>query len=132
MFFKLLFLKAKKIVNFGPNLDQFVNTFGPFLCRTSGNPASHCSSMQQQSSRAVITLRKRYSLRSVVHTLISAELPRHDHSIIACSCHAYIVFFFAHSVVNCVFQRNATGEVATALQAQLMINSVESLKLKSW
>jgi len=61
-----------------------------------GNPerhmrkASHCGSKQQQSSHAMIILRVRWSLRSMVHKLISAELPRHDHSIIACSRHIYL------------------------------------------
>jgi len=38
-----------------------------------------------------------------------------DHSIIACSHHIYVVFFFTHIpfVVNRAFQRNASGEVAT-------------------
>ena len=43
------------------------------------------------------------------------EIMRRKHSIIACSHHVYILFFFAHIpfVVNRAFQRNATGEVAT-------------------
>jgi len=47
---------------------------------------------------------------------VSPELTRHDHSIIACSLHIDMVLFFAliPFVVNCAFQRNASGEVATA------------------
>jgi len=47
--------------------------------------------------------------------LISAEITRHDHSIIACSFHIYMVLFFAHIpfVVNRAFQCNVSGVVAT-------------------
>jgi len=38
----------------------------------------------------MITLRVRWSLRSIIHKSISAELPRHDHSFIACSRHLYV------------------------------------------
>ena len=70
--------------------------------------ALHCGSKQQQSSRDAITLRVRQSSSSIVHKLVSAELPRHDNSIIACSCHVYVLLFFAHIpfVVNHTF--NAT------------------------
>ena len=41
-----------------------------------------------------------------------------DHSVIACSRHIYIVFFFAHIpfVVNRAFQRNASGVVAIVVK----------------
>jgi len=45
----------------------------------------------------------------------TTETIHHDHSIIACSCHAYRVFLLVHipSVVNHAFQRNPSGVVAT-------------------
>jgi len=52
---------------------------------------SHCG-----RSRAAITLCVRWSSCSIVHTLILAEVTRHDRSIIACSRHIYVVLFFAH------------------------------------
>ena len=48
---------------------------------------------QKQRSRATLTLRVRSSSCSIVHKLISAELSRHDHSVIACSCYIYMVLF---------------------------------------
>jgi len=45
----------------------------------------------------MITLRVRWSLRSIVHKLISAELPRHDLSFIALFApHMCMVLFFTH------------------------------------
>ena len=43
------------------------------------------------------------------------EFTCHDHSVIACSHHIYILLFFAHIpfVVNRTFKRNTNGEVAT-------------------
>jgi len=43
------------------------------------------------------------------------EITWRDHSIIACSCHEYIVFFFVHIpfVLNRTFQPNASRVVAT-------------------
>jgi len=63
----------------------------------------------------MITPRVRKSLRSMVHKLISAELPRHDHSFIACSRHIYeCVVLHAHPVRGeSHIQWNTTGEVAT-------------------
>ena len=50
----------------------------------------------------------RWPFCSIVHHLVSTEIPRRNHSIIACSRHAYILLFFAHIpfVVNHAF--NAT------------------------
>jgi len=65
----------------------------------------------------MITLRVRQSLRSMVHKLISAELPSHDHSFIACSRHIYSNYgaaLHAHPVRGESHnQRNNTEEVAT-------------------
>ena len=47
----------------------------------------------------MITLRVRWSLHSIVHMLVSAELARHDHSIIACSRHMHMgVILRVHAV----------------------------------
>ena len=58
----------------------------------------------------MITLHVRQSLRSIVHKLISAELPRHDHSFIACSRHMYVcmVLFFTHISFMVNHTTNAT------------------------
>jgi len=58
--------------------------------------ASHFGSKQQQRSCTAITLCVHWSLCWIVHTLVSAELPHRNHSIIACSRHIYILLFFAH------------------------------------
>jgi len=54
-----------------------------------GKARAACARSFAPSSSAAITPRIRYSLRSIVHKLISAKLLRHDHSIIACSRHIY-------------------------------------------
>jgi len=58
----------------------------------------------------MVTLRKRYCY---VQSLVSLEVTRHDHSIIACSRHLYMgVFLRAHSIRGeSHIQRNAIGEV---------------------
>jgi len=63
-----------------------------------------------------------------LHTLISAELPRHDHSIIACSRHIYMdVVLRAHSVRDEPrIQRNANGEVATDVESVSTSRSTNS------
>ena len=51
---------------------------------------------------------------SIVHKLASAEIPRRNHSVIACSCHVYMgVVLRAHPVRGSHIQRNANEEVAT-------------------
>jgi len=51
--------------------------------------ASHCGSKQQWRSCTAIALCICCSLCSIVHKLVSAEIPRRNHSIIACSCHIH-------------------------------------------
>jgi len=53
------------------------------------------------------------NMRAKLRTVAASN--NRDHSIIACSHHIHVVFFFAHIpfVVNRAFQRNASGEVAT-------------------
>ena len=55
------------------------------------------------------------ALSSALWQPATIEITHHNHSIIACSRHAYIVFFFAQIpfVMNRAFQGNASGVVAT-------------------
>ena len=61
-----------------------------------GNPerhmrkASHRGSKQQESSHAMITLHVRYCYVQSLTSLVSPEITRHDHSIIAYSRHIYV------------------------------------------
>jgi len=52
-----------------------------------GNPERH---MRKASSHAMITLRVRYCYVQSLTSLVSPEITRHDHSIIACSRHIYV------------------------------------------
>jgi len=54
--------------------------------------ASLCESKQQQRARIAITLRIRQLLRPIVHMSVSAEITRHDRSIIDCSCHILYIY----------------------------------------
>ena len=52
----------------------------------------NCSHVRKYYKRSFtkITLRVRELLRSIVHMLVSVDLPRHDLSFIACSSHIYV------------------------------------------
>jgi len=65
--------------------------------------------------------------------LVLAEITHHDHSIIACSRHIYMVLFFAHIpfVVNHAFQHNATGVIATLPAGQCTMSMKKTDKLKA-
>ena len=64
-------------------------------------PSGICAKLRtvaasNKSSHAMITLRARYCYAQSLTSLVSPEITRHDHSIIACSRHICMVLFFTH------------------------------------
>ena len=82
-----------------------------------GKCAKFCTvaASNNKISHTAITLRVCWSLRSIVHMLVSAEITSHDQSVVACSCHLYMgVVLRVHAVHDeSHIQRNVSEEVAT-------------------
>jgi len=81
----------------------------PFASTINCSPGSQALlEVTHQDHSIRITLRVRYCYVQSFTALVSPEITRHDHSIIACSRHVHIFLFFAHIPIVVNHTINAT------------------------